>query len=321
MKRLLGFVCFLVLVTACTPVANENTTNANKTTETKASAPPSEADMIAKEKAGWDAFRRKDADGFKKMLAPDYIEVLDSGTMNTEAAISGMKDYEISDVTFADWKMTTIDKDAALLTYTVKVKATYKGNAVPEGPYREASAYVNRNGEWLAIYYQETLSHAPMAMPSPSPGKEGTKPAASPGAKPGETGPDAEANEKLVWDALKAKNYDAFASYLASDSIEIEADGVYDKAGSVKGVQGFDASKMELSDWKTVKFDDDASLVTYKVKAPNMKPDTEYHSTIWIKRDNKWQALFHMGTPAGAATGAPMTSPMKSPMASPTKKM
>jgi hypothetical protein len=305
-------------------MSNENTSNTNKATETKASAPPSEADLIAKEKAGWDAFRRRDVDGFKKLLAPDYIEVLDSGTKNTDATIASMKDVDITDVTFADWKMTNIDKDAALITYTVKVKGTYKGSAMPEGPYHEAAAYVNRNGEWLAIYYQETLSRPPMAMASPSPAKEGAKSAATPGAKPGETGPDAEANEKIVWDALKAKNYDAFASYLASDSIEIEADGVYDKAGSVKGVQTFDASKAELSDWKTVKFDDDAALVTYKVHTPGMKPpmpDTEYHTTIWVKRDNKWQALFHMGTPAAAATGAPTTSPMKSPMASPTKKM
>ncbi|HEV8590320.1 MAG TPA: nuclear transport factor 2 family protein, partial [Pyrinomonadaceae bacterium] len=297
MKRLFVFVCFLVFVAACTPMANENMTNANKGTEMKSTAPPSEADMIAKEKAAWDAFRKKDADAFKKMLAPDYIEVLDSGTKDTAESVAGMKDFELSDVTFADWKMTTVDKDALILTYSVKVKGTYQGKAVPEGPYREASAYVNRNGEWLAIYYQETLAQPEQPMPPPPPAKEGTK-AASPMAKPAETGPDAAANEKLVWDALKTKNYDAFASYLASDSMEIEADGVYDKAGSVKGVQGIDLSKAELSDWKTVKFDDDASLVTYKVKVPGRKPDTEYHSTIWVKRDNKWQALFHMGTPA-----------------------
>jgi len=299
-------------------MANENMTNANKGTEMKSTAPPSEADMIAKEKAAWDAFRKKDADAFKKMLAPDYIEVLDSGTKDTAESVAGMKDFELSDVTFADWKMTTVDKDALILTYSVKVKGTYQGKAVPEGPYREASAYVNRNGEWLAIYYQETMTRPPMAMPTAP--KEGAKPAASPMAKPAEAGPDAAANEKLVWDALKSKNYDAFASYLASDSMEIEADGVYDKAGSVKGVQGMDMSKADLSNWKTVKFDDDASLVTYTVKMPGMKPDTEYHSTIWVKRDNKWQALFHMGTPAGPPAEAPMTATPEKKM-SPEKKM
>jgi hypothetical protein len=315
MKKVIGFVCFLLLLAACQPVANENRAmNANTGTETKAMAPPSEADIIAKEKATWDAFRRKDADGFKKLLAPEFMGITGSGPANTEQTVTTMKDIEITDVTFADWKMKTIDKDAVLLTYTAKVKGTYKGTAVPEGPYYEAAAYVNRNGEWLAIYYQETLSKT---MPPPPPPKEGAKPSASPMAKAGDTTSDAEANEKLVWDSLKAKNYDAFGSYLASDSIEIEEDGVYDKAGSIKGVQGFDASKAELSDWKTVKFDDDASLVIYKVKISGMKPpasDTGYHSTIWIKRDNKWQALFHMGTPAGTPGAAPMA-------ATPEKKM
>jgi len=122
MKKLIAGVCFLVLFAACQPVANENMTNANKTPETKAVAPPSEADMIAKEKASWDAFKRKDADGFKKMLAPEYIEVHDSGVADGSKVVDDMKDVELTDVTFADWKMTTIDKDLVLLTYTTTQK-------------------------------------------------------------------------------------------------------------------------------------------------------------------------------------------------------
>jgi hypothetical protein len=133
--------------------------------------------------------------------------------------------------------------------------------------------------------------------PSPSAEKPATKAASSPTAKVAETGADAAADEKLVWDALKSKNYDAFADYLAADSMEIEADGVSDKAGSVKNVSMFDASKAELSDWKTVKFDDDASLVTYLVKLPGATPDEERHTTIWVNRDGKWRALYHQGTP------------------------
>jgi hypothetical protein len=298
MKKLIAGVCFLVLVVACQPVANENMTNANKPPETMAVAPPSEADMIAKEKASWDAFKRKDADAFKKMLAPEYTEITGNGVRDLAATVSGMNDVNFTDVTFADWKMTTIDKDLVLLTYTTTQKGTYKGEAF-DGPYRHAAAWINRNGEWLAIYFQETMSMTAPAAPTPAPTKEEKKAAASPMAKPGEPGTDAVANEKLVWEALKAKNYDAFASYLADDAVQIAPDGLYDKTGSVKGVQTFDASKAQLSDWRTVKFDEDASLVTYTIKTPGMKPETEYHSTIWAKRDGKWQAIFHMGTHAG----------------------
>ena len=312
MKRLLVFVCFLVFAMACTPMNNENTSNTNKGTETKTSAMPTVDDISAKEKAAWDGFKRKDADAFKKYLLPDYFGVTAGGVEDTAQSLTAMKDTELSDVTFGDWKLTPIDKDAVLLTYTANVKATYKGKPVPDGPYYEASAYVNRNGEWLNIYYQETLEQKmPMASASPSPAA--AKPAASAMAKPAETTDDVSANEKLVWESIKGHNYDAFGSYLADNSIEIEADGVYDKAGSIKGVQGFDASKAELSDWKTVKFDDDASVVTYKVKIPGEKPDTGYHSTIWVKRDGKWHAFFHMGTPAQDLTTLAGAKPSASP--------
>ena len=301
MKKILALVSLLVLATACAtaPSGNKDTiananSNANKAADTKTSAPPSEADIIAKEKAGWDAFKKKDADAFGKLLAADYLEVTDMGIIDRAAAISGMKDFELADVTFAEWKMTTIDKDAVLLTYTATIKGSYKGTAIPPDPCREASVYVKRNGEWVAIYYQETrISTAPMP-PTP---KETPK-AINPTTAPGQPGPDAVANEKMVWDAFKARNYDAFASYLTDDFKEIEAEGVYDKAGSLKGVQGFDASKAELSDWKTVKFDDDASLVTYVAKIPGFP--TAYHSSIWINRNGKWLGYFHMGTPAQA---------------------
>jgi len=298
MKKILALVCLVVLAAACTmqPSGNKDMTanangNANKS-DMKTAAAPSEADITAKEKAAWDAFRKKDADALGKLVTSDYLEVTDMGVADKATAIAGMKDFDVSDVTFADWKLTTIDKDAVIVTYTVTVKGKYKGADFPPGPYRETSAYVNRNGDWLAIYYQETLTKTGPPPPMP---KETPK-AASPAGTPGQTGPDTVANEKLVWDAFKAKNYDAFASYLADDAMEIEADGVYDKAGSVKSVQMFDASKAELSDWKTLKFDDDASVVTYVVRMPGFP--VEYHSTIWVNRNGKWVALFHQGTPA-----------------------
>ncbi|HEX3083461.1 MAG TPA: nuclear transport factor 2 family protein [Pyrinomonadaceae bacterium] len=301
MKKILALVSLLVLAAACAPAPSSNkdmptnaNSNANKSADMKTSAAPSEADIIAKEKASWDAFRKKDADAFGKLLAADYVEVTDMGVSDKATALAGMKDFDISDVTFADWKMMTIDKDAVIITYTANIKGSYKGKAVPPGPYRETSAYVNRSGEWVAIYYQETKN---MTGPPPPMPKEAPK-AASPSGTPGQTSSDAAANEKLVWDAFKARNYDAFGSYLADNFVEVEADGVYDKAGSIKGVQGFDASKAELSNWKTVKFDDDASLVTYVAKIPGSP--TAYHSSIWVNKNGKWVGLFHQGTPEEA---------------------
>jgi hypothetical protein len=304
MKKILVFVTFLIVAAACStePSGKKDTTanannanNANKATESKSTA-PSEAEITAREKAGWDAIKKKDFAAFGKLLTSDFIDVEDDGVYDKAGSIASMKDYDLSDITFSDWKMLTIDKDAVILTYKLNLKATNKGQALPAGPYRAAAAYVNRDGQWLGIYFQQTL--AKTAPPATSKGgSQPAKAAASPVAKMASAGPDATANEKLVWDALKSKNYDAFAAFLASDAVEIEANGVYDKSGSVKGVSMFDFSKTEQSEWKTVKFDNDASLVTYMVKIPGMKPDQERHSTIWANRNGKWQAVFHQGTP------------------------
>lgn len=321
MKKLIAGVCFLALFAACQPVANENMANANKTPETKAVAPPSEADMIAKEKAAWDAFMRKDADAFKKALAPEYVEITPNGPGDTAATLTAMKDVEISDLTFADWKMTQIDKDLVLLTYTTTQKGTYKGQAF-DGTNRHGAAWINRNGEWLAIYFQETPVPKVPATPPPASKPTATKPSASPAGSPAkvETSDDVVANEKLVWELFRARNYDAFQTLLAPEFVEIQPTGLYDRAGTVKGVSEMDASQFDLADWKAVKFDDDAALVTYTVTMKGPKPEKEYHATIWAKRDGKWLGFHHQGTPAAANMPGTSPSPTKNASPSPTKK-
>ena len=65
-----------------------------------------------------------------------------------------------------------------------------------------------------------------------------------------------------------------------------------------------DFSKTQLSDWKTLKFDDDASAgYLHGENARDEARDSEYHSTVWVKRGNKWQALLHQGTPRGDGGG------------------
>jgi len=315
MKHILAIVSLLIATAACStaPPANKDVTaNANKAgAEMKSTGAVSESDIIAKEKAAWDIIKKKDWDGYGKTLAADYLEVLDDGVHDRAASLASIKEFVLSDVTFADWKMLPINKDAVIITYSVTVQASFKGEKIPPGPYREASAYVNRNGEWVAIYYQETLARkAPPPPPSPSPAASQPKKETGQVTLTPVTGPDPVANEKSVWDTFRTRNYPGFASYLDKDFMEIEADAVYDKDGSVKAVTGFDVSKFELSDWKSVKFDDNAALVTYTIKGPGLQSEKEYHSTIWAKRE-RWLAIFHQGTPAATSAVATPKPEMK----------
>ncbi len=313
MKKILVLVSFLVVfAVACTnmPTTNTNTNLNANTTVSKSSAPPSESDLIAKEKAAWDTLKTKDYVAFGNMLTSDYIEVNDEGVFDKAGILADVKDFNVTDVTFSDWKMLPIDNDAVILTYTLNVNGSFKGTAVPAGPYRAAAAWVNRDGKWLGFYYQQSLVKT---MPPPPPSPAASKPeekAASPAAKPPETSSDPIANEKIVWDLFKTKSFDTFATLLDPAFMELEATGAYDKAASVKGLEGMDASMFELSEWKAAKLHNDAALVTYLVTPKNPKWDTERHTSIWVNRSGKWVALLHMGTPIAKPGPKPSATKM-----------
>ena len=300
MKKILALVSFLIVVAACTTESTTNkgvALNTNETVASKSSAAPSEAEMTAREKSTWELIKKKDYDAFGNLLASDYLEVGEDGVWDKAGIVTYLKDLNLTDATFSDWKMLPIDSDAVILTYNANLKGTFKGTEIPPDTNRVASVWVNRAGKWQPFFYQETIVKA--ATPSPS-APTSTKPDAattSPAAKPAEAGPDPIANEKLVWDTFKSRNYDAFAAMLAPEFTDLTPEAVYDKAGTVKGVAQMDASKFELSDWKSAKLNDDASLVTYVVKASAPMALEERHSTIWVNRDGKWMALLHVGTP------------------------
>jgi hypothetical protein len=318
MKRML--ICAALLsccVAACssTPApnnapgtaANANTATAPATANspTPASSSTDEA-IIAQEKQVWDAIKNKDFDGFAAMLADDQIYISDDGVHDKADTIKGVKELALTDVSLSDWKVRNLDKEAAVVTYTLNLKGTGAGKPLPNAPQRASTAWMKRSGKWVALYHQDTeVAPAPTPASSSSPqGKHGATAAPSPPQASG-TSVDPKFKEQQVWDALKRGDFDAFAAYLADDFIEVEPDGVYDKAGSVKGVQQADFARAVLSDFKVINFDkdfsNDVSIVAYLVKGT---PQTwgeggQRHTSIWAHREGKWLAAFHQGTPQG----------------------
>lgn len=314
MKKILVLGSMLLVAAACAaPPTNQPTLDTNRNTNLAAdtSAAITEAEAIAKEKASWEAIKEKNYTAFADMLADDQVEVLSEGVRGKAESIAGVKEWEPSEVNFSEWKFLPIDKDGFIVTYTVAVKGKYKGEDFPLQSYRCSSAWVRRSNKWLAVFHQECPVKPP--MPPPPPPKAAPSPA--PTAPAVATGPDPIANEKIVWDLFKSKNYDAFASLLAPEFLEVETDGYYDKAGSLKGVSSFDASKVVLSDFKAHKLKDTASLVTYMTKDPTYAPDGDRSSTIWVNRDGKWLALFHHGGTPVDKPAANMAKPAASPAA------
>src|ERR1051326_7114635 len=94
MKKILVLLSFSLALAACAaqPPENKGTmSNANNGGEMKSTAGPSEADLTAKEKAGWDAIKKKDWDALGKMLASDFIDVEDDGVYDKAGSIADRK--------------------------------------------------------------------------------------------------------------------------------------------------------------------------------------------------------------------------------------
>jgi hypothetical protein len=317
MKRLILLAALLVAASACsstpeatnantaTPMANTAANaNTSATPITGAGATVKDSDITAKEEEIWGKIKAKDSEGFGGMLSDDFIYVAPEGIYDKAGTINGVKDFAPTELTFSDWKVLLLDKDAAVVAYKVIAKGTSGGKPIPETPLLCSSVWVNRGGKWVGVYHQETEPMSGPPPPPPAANKPATSASPTPEAKPAAAASsDVVADENMVWDALKRKDYDGFASLISDKAIEVEADGVHDKAGSVKGVSMFDFSKVTLSDFKTLKLTDNSSLVTYMVKSPSkgFNPLGERHSTVWSNTDGKWLAMFHQGTPVKPA--------------------
>lgn len=311
MKRtiLLGALLAAAATAACTPVQNSNansnqpSTNANAATTPTPAPTVSANDIIDKEKQLWDAIKRKDWDAFGGSLADDQVYVSSNGVHDKAATLESVRKLDVAEWSMTDVKVLMVDADAAVVTYTSSTKGNYDGKPIEAGTLRESSAWVKRGGKWLTVYHQDSeVQTAPAQTGTPSAAPTSSAAAAlspSATASPSASATPATATdaERQVWDALKRKDWDGFAAFLADDFIEVEPDGVYDKAGSVNGVRKVDFTDVTVSDFREVKFDADAALVTHMAKGPReFGPKGMRHTSVWANRGGKWSAVFHQGT-------------------------
>jgi hypothetical protein len=332
MKRLTALAALLLVAAAagCTTTTDNTNTgagnanlnaNANVAATATPAAGPTQADIEAKEREVWDAIKAKNWDAFAANLADDMVAVSEDGVANKSQMVDYIKKYDLTEYSFSDIRFIKVDADLAVIIYTSTEKSTYDGKPSPGKPLRNASAWVNRGGKWLAVFHQESdVREMPTGQggnsnvsasnansntnASHANSNSNANASASPSSSPAALASATDA-EKAVWDAIKAKNTEAFTNFLLPDAMEVEPEGVMDRARSAKGITEFDASKYTLSDFKETKLDADAALVTYKVKGPDEKGHmTEmYHSTVWTNHGGQWKAAFHQGTYASKGSG------------------
>lgn len=149
MKRIL--IAALVLLAASTLALGQASKNSKQ-------GKRSDADkIIALEKQAWEAWKNKNGAFFQTFLADDAVMVGGEGIGNKADAVKGISSMpcEVRSYSLDNFKVTMLDKNTALLTYSAK--QDYTCNGKPGAPSIWASSiFVKRGGKWLNVMHQES---------------------------------------------------------------------------------------------------------------------------------------------------------------------
>jgi hypothetical protein len=113
-----------------------------------------EAEILEKEKATWEAWKNKDEAGFRKLCAAEFREVTPSRIGDLDASMKSMKETEMKSYSLKDTKCVFPDPETAILTYHVTLAATQKGKDI-SGTYNAGAIWRKMGTDWRLVFYSE----------------------------------------------------------------------------------------------------------------------------------------------------------------------
>ncbi len=122
-------------------------------------ATPETEEMKAKETAAWQAFKDKDADGFKKVVDHDMVGIYSDGISDLAKNLADMKKWDMKSFTISDFKSHSDEKDVVVTSYKVTLQGTMDGHD-GSGTYNAGSVWKQENSQWLAIFHSNVKADA-----------------------------------------------------------------------------------------------------------------------------------------------------------------
>lgn len=104
-----------------------------------------------------EAFAKGDAKAVAALTTNDHVAVTPyyGGPQTRDEQIKSLADLKLEEYKPGPMKVRMLGTDAALVTYELATKGTYKGKAVSGRTYTSA-VWVRQGGKWLEAFYQET---------------------------------------------------------------------------------------------------------------------------------------------------------------------
>jgi RNA polymerase sigma factor (sigma-70 family) len=112
--------------------------------------------LLALEKRVWEASKKNDVEGLRKLCTEDYVAIYSDGTRLTLDEFCLMLLFvEIRSYSLSEVRLVSLGPDAAILLYKAKSQTVVLGETLDEQT-QHSSTWVRRNGEWRNVFYQET---------------------------------------------------------------------------------------------------------------------------------------------------------------------
>lgn len=113
------------------------------------------AQIIALEKAGWEAWKNKNPAWFQINTTDDAVWINSDGVTDKSQMIKDLPSCEIKSFALDNFRFVMLDKDVAVMTYTAMQDGVCGGKAIPSS-IRATVNYARRGGKWREAMYMET---------------------------------------------------------------------------------------------------------------------------------------------------------------------
>jgi hypothetical protein len=118
-------------------------------------SPTTDATLIAKERALYQAVAKGDRTAFVSLALPDGIWATKQGFVPAKLLADGLDAYALAKWDIVNPRVTWLGSDSALVTYVWQGSGTFQNQAL--FPTTLAlTVWTRRDGKWVAAHHQET---------------------------------------------------------------------------------------------------------------------------------------------------------------------
>ena len=111
--------------------------------------------IVAAENAWLTAVKDKDVRTFDRLMAPGTVFLDESGAMSLKDFRKSFSAEHVEMLKTSRAKVVRIDRDAAIIAYTLVQRGSFQGVPFPPKVYA-TTTWVKRAGAWRAVFHQES---------------------------------------------------------------------------------------------------------------------------------------------------------------------